>query len=370
MIRDERVKTLLLGCGRVSAHYGDVLTGELGETVEGIWIAGTCDVVRSRAEALAHRLGGKPFVDLGVALADLRPDLVVVMTPSGDHFRHARQALEAGCHVLLEKPVTMRPEEADALIRLAGERELHCGVALQNRLNPAVMAVRAVREKLGPLVTASARLRWARFQDYYEDGWHGTWEMDGGVINQQALHHVDALQWICGPVEAVCATSTRRANHLEAEDTLVAVLRFTSGALGTLEATTAARPVDLEASLTLTAANGSVSIGGIALNQIASWQVDGHDESSVISTYSREVRNGYGDRHASILQAMVDAVLMRRDSPAVTAAEGAEVTRLIHAIYRSVETGNWVFLADEPVSNRLGLRASEGIPPSPDQSAT
>lgn len=350
------VRTLLLGCGRVAAHYVDVLTGGLGETVEGIEIVGACDIVRTRAEALAQRLGGEPFEDLATALASLEPDLVVIMTPSGDHHRHARQVLEAGHHVLVEKPIAMRPDEADELIALAEERGLHCGVALQNRLNPAVMAVRAVREELGPLVTASARLRWARFQDYYEDGWHGTWAMDGGVINQQALHHLDALQWICGPVESVCAAGTRRANVLEAEDTLAAVLRFASGALGTIEATTAARPIDLEASLTLTAANGSVSIGGIALNQVTSWQVDGHDEAEVIRAHSRDVRNGYGDRHVPILQAMVDAVSGRRSAPAVTAVEGAEVTRLIHALYHSAETSGWTLVSDAPVSDRLGVK--------------
>jgi predicted dehydrogenase len=350
------VRTLLLGCGRVAAHYVDVLTGAFGETVEGITIAGACDVIVERAEAMVDRLGGEAFDDLTVALATLAPDLVIVMTPSGDHHRHAREVLEAGHHVLVEKPITMRPDEADDLIALAAERGLHCGVALQNRLNPAVMAVRAVRDGLGELVTASARLRWARFQEYYEDGWHGTWAMDGGVINQQALHHLDALQWICGPVEAVCAVGTRRANDLEAEDTLAAVLRFRSGALGTVEATTAARPADLEASLTLTAARGSVSIGGIALNQVTSWQVDGDDEAEVIRTHSREVRNGYGDRHVPLLQAMVDAVAGRAAAPAVTAVDGAEVTRLIHALYRSAEVGGWVRLDDGPVSELLGVR--------------
>ncbi len=351
------VRTLMLGCGRVAAHYADVLTGEMGESVEGIEIVGTCDTVVERAAALAERLGGTPSGDLASALATLRPDLVVVMTPSGDHYRHARQVLEAGHHTLVEKPITMRPNEAEDLVALAAERGLHCGVAMQNRLNPAVMAVRAVREELGELVTASARLRWARFQDYYEDGWHGTWAMDGGVINQQALHHLDALQWICGPIEAVCAVGARRANTLEAEDTFAAVIRFASGALGTVEATTAARPVDLEASLTLTAANGSVSIGGIALNEVTAWNVAGHEEAEVIRLHSRAVRSGYGDRHVAVLQAMVDAVAGRIPAPAVTASEGAAVIRLIHALYRSAEDGGWVRLDDDPVSAHLGVRA-------------
>ena len=356
------VRTLLLGCGRVAEHYLAVLEGRLGGEVVGIDVVGTCDTRRDRAERLAQRLGAQAFDDLDDALRTLTPDLVIVMTPSGAHHQHASRALDAGCHVLVEKPLAMLPSEAQELVDRAATLGLHCGVALQNRLNPAVLAVKAVRERLGELVTASARLRWARYQDYYDDGWHGTWEMDGGVINQQALHHLDALQWVCGPIVAVAAEATRRANDLEAEDTLVAAIRFASGALGTIEATTAARPDDIEASLTLTTTGGAVSIGGIALNHVTGWQVGDDDEASVRALHSREVATGYGESHVPLLQAMVGAVAGERDAPAVTAADGVAVTRLIHALYRSIEEGGWVRLDDDPVSSRLGHAGAEPLP--------
>ena len=110
-------------------------------------------------------------------------------------------------------------------------------------------------------------MRWCRLQDYYEDGWHGTWKYDGGVINQQAIHHVDALNWLLGPVDSLTATITNRLNNLEAEDTLVSIMKFENGALGTIEATTAARPEDFEASLSVVGENGMVLVGGIALNK-------------------------------------------------------------------------------------------------------
>src|SRR3546814_18835960 len=91
--------------------------------------------------------------------------------------------------------------------------------------------------RVGRLVTAGIRVHWCRGQDYYDDPWHGRWAMDGGVLAQQAIHHLDALQWLGGPIEAVCAAGEAMLNRLEAEDTAVAVVRFKSGALGTLEAT-------------------------------------------------------------------------------------------------------------------------------------
>jgi UDP-N-acetyl-2-amino-2-deoxyglucuronate dehydrogenase len=265
--------------------------------------------------------------------------------------------------VLVEKPVAMRPDDARALAALASERGLHCGVALQNRLNRAMRLLKqAATEQAGRLVTASARLRWARFQDYYEDGWHGTWAMDGGVINQQALHHLDALDWVCGPIEAVCAAATRRLNELEAEDTLVAAVRFADGGLGTIEATTAARPDDLEASLSIVTDRGHAHVGGIALNEVVGWGFDG-DEAAIRAEHSEQVANGYGNSHGPLIQQMVDAVLGRVERPAVVVEDAYGVTDLVHALYASEETGGWVSLADRPVSTRLGLSSQSGDVP-------
>ena len=154
-------------------------------------------------------------------------------------------------------------------------------------------------KRFGNLVSVSVRLRWCRLQDYYDDGWHGTWAQDGGVTNQQAIHHVDALTWICGDVESVCAISAKRENKLQAEDTLAAAIELKNGGLATLELTTAARPKDIEASITITGTSGVVQIGGIALNKIEQWKfLDAPDEEEkIIKEFSEEVDNGYGVSH-------------------------------------------------------------------------
>ena len=160
--------------------------------------------------------------------------------------------------------MSLRIEHAQDLINISANTGKFCVSIFQNRLNPAVVATKTAFEekRFGNLVSVSVRLRWCRLQEYYNDGWHGTWAQDGGVTNQQAIHHIDALTWICGNVQSVSAISAKRANELQAEDTLVAAIQLENGGLATLELTTAARPKDIEASITITGTKGVVQIGG------------------------------------------------------------------------------------------------------------
>lgn len=345
----------IVGAGRVAQHYRTILGSG---AVSGWRIAGVCDIAADRAASLAARFDSPSFTDYAAMLDRCRPQLVLVLTPSGLHYEHARGALEHGVHVLVEKPLTMLPAEGHDLASLARSRSLMCGVVFQNRLNPAIRCVHEALEqgRFGRIVTATVRLRWCRYQDYYEDGWHGTWAQDGGVINQQAIHHVDALNWLIGPVEAVSATTANRLNHLEAEDTMVAAVRFSSGAVGTIEATTAARPEDVEASLSVVGERGTAVVGGIALNAVQLWRFvepePGDDDAP--RRCSQDVPNGYGLSHGPLLQQVIDALGEGRTDPPVAAEDGVCTTELVHALYRSDEIRGWVRLADRPVSERLG----------------
>ncbi|MBT0963463.1 Gfo/Idh/MocA family protein [Denitromonas iodatirespirans] len=349
------MRAALLGCGRVAEHYRKMLL-EI-DPVDRFEVVAVCDTDPDKAARLAQAFGCPAFRDAATMLDAGAIDVMFVLTPSGHHFAHARLALENGVSVVCEKPVTMTPEEAAALDTLAETRGLFCATVFQNRWNRALRAAKAAVEtgRLKTLVTASVRLHWCRYQDYYEDGWHGTWAMDGGVINQQAIHHLDALQWICGPVDAVCAVAANRMNTLEAEDTLAAVLRFKSGALATIEATTAARPRDFEASLSVVGEGGRIRVGGIALNRIDEWDLvnASEDDATLAARCSVEVPSGYGLSHSLYIRDLVDSV-ERRTRPDITIASAMSTLRLVHALYASVETGAWVRLDDNPRSSRLG----------------
>lgn len=349
------VRIAAVGCGRVTQHYRKILDSGV---VSGWQMVGACDLLPVKSDDFAAHWNCPAYTDYTTMLAQTRPDLVLVLTPSGMHYTHARMALEAGAHVLVEKPIAMLPADAREVEALAASKGLMYGVAFQNRLNPAIECLRKAlaEDRFGKIVTATMRLRWCRYQEYYEDGWHGTWAQDGGVINQQAIHHVDALHSLLGPVEAVCAAIGNRLNRLEAEDTMVGVVRFASGALGTIEATSAARPQDYEASLSVVGEKGMALIGGIALNKVETWNFvePRTGDAETPQRFSCEVPNGYGLSHGPLLQAVIDRLRSGSIEAPVSAEQGIRTTELIHALYRSDEVGGWVSLADKPVSVRLG----------------
>ncbi|MBI9074140.1 MAG: Gfo/Idh/MocA family oxidoreductase [Desulfatibacillum sp.] len=345
----------IVGAGRVvSGRYVEVFNKEL-KNARAVMI---CDLVPERAEKMAGLMDCKVASSYEEILASPDVDAVLVCTESGNHTGHTRQALMAGKHVIVEKPPAMLPDEVMEMEALAREKGLMYAPVFQNRLNPSIKKLKTTLEagRFGKIVLATIRLRWCRRQDYYEDGWHGTWKMDGGVVNQQAIHHVDALEWICGPVTNVCAAQANALNKLEAEDTTVATVQLASGALGVIEATTAARPEDFEASISVVGEKGMVVIGGIALNRIDTWTFVEKDpeDDSVPEKFSQVVPTGYGLSHGPLLQDIVDRLAAGNLEPPISAASAARTVSLVHAIYRSVETGGWVSPDQKSVSARLG----------------
>ncbi len=344
----------ILGCGRVSQRHMEVYQDEL----KNAQVVVACDIIREKADAVAKQLRIDAVYSMDELLDNDNIDTVVILTESGNHARHARQVLEAGKHAIVEKPAALVSDEILSLESLATEKGLMYAVIFQNRYNPAIKILKQTYDsgRFGQLILGTVRLRWCRYQDYYDDGWHGTWKMDGGVINQQAIHHIDALQWICGPVSEVAAAQANILNQLEAEDTTVAVVKFANGGLGVIEATTAARPDDFEASISVVAEKGTAVIDGIALNKIRTWQFvePESDDAEIPSKYSQDVPTGYGLSHGPFLQEIIDRLNAGRTDPPISAMDGCQAVRVVHALYRSVETGGWVKLDDFPLSSRLG----------------
>lgn len=345
----------VLGCGRVSARYREVLGTELADRIE---VVAAADRDPEKARSFVADVGGGAPVDSLEALVEHRPDLVCVLTESGNHARHAMALIEAGLNVLVEKPVALRVADAEALRDAARAKGVMCAVVKQNRYNPAMRFVRSMvdQNRIGRLVTAGIRVHWCRYQDYYDDPWHGRWSMDGGVLAQQAIHHLDALQWLGGPIEALCADGRAVLNTLEAEDTAVAIVRFKSGALGTIEATTSARDIDFEASLHLVGEQAMAKIGGSALNRLELWRpVDPiAGDADATERHSQEIPTSYGLGHGPLIGEVLDA-LEAGKAPPIDVDTALPALRLVHALYASMEAGIWVRLDDGPASTRLGV---------------
>jgi len=349
------IRIAILGCGRVVVNrYVEVFLKE----VSGVKVTVVCDPVHEKADTVARLLNCTAVYDEASLYNSSNVDVVLVCTESGKHFDHIRKALMAGKHVITEKPPTLLPDQVVDLETMAKDKGLMFAVIFQNRLNPAMVKLKEAFDlgRFGKLVLATIRLRWCRYQDYYEDGWHGTWAMDGGVVNQQAIHHIDALQWVCGNVAEVCADTGNMLNRLEAEDTMMALVRFESGAMGAIEATTAARPEDFEASMSVVGEKGMALIGGIALNKILTWNfVEPRAEDAETPVrHSMEVPTGYGLSHGPLVQEIVNRLARGKTVPPITGFDSLPTVKLVHALYASAEQRGWVRLRDDPLSNRLG----------------
>ena len=355
----KKLKLGILGCGRVCEHYIEkiLIPERVGDLYE---VVACCDVDKNKSNNVAKSLSCKAFSDINDFVQYKGMEIVVILTKSGQHYEHAKLCLSNHLNVIVEKPLSLRVEHAEDLIQISSKTNKFCASIFQNRLNPAVEITKKAFEgnRFGELVSVSVRLRWCRLQEYYNDGWHGTWAQDGGVTNQQAIHHVDALTWICGKVKSVSAISAKRANQLQAEDTLVAAIELENGGLATLELTTAARPKDIEASITITGTSGVVQIGGVALNKIEQWNFTDNldDEQEIKRNFSEEVDNGYGISHYRQLKTIFETYQLDKiDNVPFSAKKCLHTLKLIHSIYASIELNRNVALSENLSSSKLGL---------------
>jgi predicted dehydrogenase len=238
-----RVRVAIVGAGVIGHVHGAVAV-ELADRVE---LAAFVDVNRERAEDLASTYGGKAFSSLADALADVDVDVVSVCTPTGNHGEVAIEALEAGKHVIIEKPAETTVAKTDQIIAAQQRAGTQVTVISQHRFDRATeVAVEAIAKgELGRLTSGVASIDWWRGQSYYDSGdWRGTWDLDGGgALMNQGVHTIDLLVAMMGrPVEVFAYTGTLAHERIEVEDVAVGVVKFESGALGVLHATTAAYP--------------------------------------------------------------------------------------------------------------------------------
>jgi UDP-N-acetyl-2-amino-2-deoxyglucuronate dehydrogenase len=345
----------LVGCGRIAKRHAELLGRR---QIEGAELAAVCDIVPDKARALAEPYGVPHYADMHQMCGRERIDVLVVLTESGRHAQHVIELTQYRKHIVVEKPMALTLDAADSMIRSCDASGVKLFVVKPNRFNVPVMKLREalVAGRFGKLVLGTVRVRWCRTQDYYnQDAWRGTWALDGGVLSNQASHHVDLLEWMMGDVESVYARSATALVNIECEDTAVVVLKFRSGALGIIEATTAARPKDLEGSISILGANGTVEIGGFAVNQMKTWEFAPRlpEDDVVLARYSVNPPNVYGFGHQAYYEHVVECIRGNKQH-LVDGLEGRKSLELISAIYESIETGREVPLRFAPRLCRLG----------------
>ncbi len=337
---DRKLKFALLGCGRVSENHLQALSGgHIPAELHAV-----CDPDPAKAKDKGEKYKVPWFTDYHEMLRKgPAVDAISVATPTGYHARNVIDLTQYCKHIVVEKPMALSVADCDAMIEAARKNNLRLFVVKQNRFNPAVVAARRALDtgRFGKMVLGTVRVRWCRHQQYYDsDNWHGTWAMDGGVMSQQASHHLDLLQWFLGPIETVQCQSATRLLNIEVEDTALAMIKFASGALGAYEATVAARPEGMEGSLSLLGQHGSVIIGGQAVNKMQYWKFEKPEpeDAHIFETASQDVPNVYGKGHGPYLADICNAIIENRPA-LVEAAEGKKNIEILTAMYESAASG-------------------------------
>jgi len=324
----------IIGCGHIARrHAAQIATYGVLQAV--------CDTVTSRARELAAKYEARPYFSVEELLATEKPDVVSVCTPNGLHAEHAIKALEAGCHVLCEKPMCISRESGLRMMAAAEKAGKKLYVVKQNRYNPPVEAIKKLLEegKLGRIHSFQVNCFWNRPVAYYTDSWHGTRELDGGILFTQFSHFIDLLYWLLGDVESAQGTRSNfiHGDAIDFEDTGVALLRLASGAIGTLQYTVNSHQRNMEGSVTIFGDRGTVKIGGQYLNNIDFFAVQ--DETAPILPAGQS-SNNYGfyegsmSNHDKVYYHLIQAL----DNPGyrfVEAGEALKTVEIIEKIYTS-----------------------------------
>jgi predicted dehydrogenase len=360
-MNNKPLNVVLIGCGRIAGHHCRAIA-----EVEGVELSAVCDLEIEKAEAYASEYGVPAYAsyrDMFEAHPDI--DIAAVITPSGMHLEHGLEMLgEYAKHVIMEKPTFMRPDDLSKAFTVADDAGLDIFPVFQNRYNKAVRRVKHAIEggELGEIRIVSVRVRWCRPQRYYDLApWRGTFSHDGGALTNQSIHHVDLIRYLGGEVARVNASMRTLGADIEVEDTVAATITFDGDAVGLVEATTAARPDDFEASISIVGSKGLAQIGGIAVNELQIFTPD-PEACAANSEDFQGIRGAgavYGFGHGMMYRNIVS--FFRDATPYPVSREDCLGTlKLLHAFYRSDEVGGWVDVDSDAQSERLG-RADNAI---------
>jgi UDP-N-acetyl-2-amino-2-deoxyglucuronate dehydrogenase len=335
-------KIALVGCGRISGNHFRAIAEEAAFELTAV-----CDIDKQRVENAAKEQGVPAYTDLKKMLAEAPMDILAICTPSGVHPQNGILAARKGIHVLTEKPMATRLEEADALIRACDEHGVQLFVIKQNRLNTTMQLLKRAIDKgrFGKIYQAAVNVFWQRPQEYYDQSkWRGTWEFDGGAFMNQASHYVDALEWLIGEPDYVMAVTATMARNIETEDMGAAVVRFRNGVIATINVSMLVYPKNYEGSITVLGEKGTVKIGGIAVNKIEKWEFEEYDDDDKIVMESNyNPPNVYGFGHLGYYE-NVARVLEGKKEADTDGRGGRKSLELILAIYKSSQTGKRIAL--------------------------
>lgn len=334
---DRAVRFALAGCGRVATRHFEAL-GRQGQRAE---LVSVCDVDSRALDAAVADTGAKGYARLDQLLEESPADVIVLATPSGRHAEQTCAIAATGRHVVTEKPMATRWLDARRMVAACEAAGVRLFVVKQLRHHPTVLRLkRAVAAgRFGRIYMVTVNVFWSRPQSYYDGApWRGTRDLDGGALMNQASHYVDLLDWLIGPVESVQAETATLARRIEAEDTATLLIRWHSGALGSMSVTMLTYPKNLEASITVVGEKGTVRVAGAALDEVQHWEFAAPDAGDD-GTAAAGAAAGHWLVYDNVIK-----TLRGEAEPETDGREGLKSMELLAAAHRAARDGRRVTL--------------------------
>lgn len=336
----------IVGCGRIA---NKIVDGIISNS-ENAKLVAVCDVLEDKMKQIKNRYIEKtnlPDKIIEVSnykelLDKVKIDVAIVSTESGYHEDIGLYFLENGVNVIIEKPIAMSIQGAQKLVDKAKEKKLKLAACHQNRFNyPIQLLKKAIQEnRLGKIFNGMARILWTRDDNYYlQAPWRGTWALDGGTLMNQCIHNIDLINWMMDDeIDTVYSQTSNYIRNIEAEDYGVIIIRYKSGKIATIEGSAIIYPKNLEETLTVTGEKGTVVIGGMAVNKINTWRVEGDNEEEYLSIDCGDPNSVYGYGHEALYKDFIEAIEENRE-PLVNGVAGLNAVKIILAAYKSQKTG-------------------------------
>ena len=330
------IQFALIGCGRIAQRHAEHIHNN------GKLIA-VCDTIKSRADELALKYNAKAYYTIEDLLLHEKPDVVTICSPNGLHAQHSIQSLNAGFHVLCEKPLAVNVNDCGEMIKAAEKANKRLFAIKQNRFNPPVEAVKKAIEKgrLGKIYSVQLSCFWNRNEDYYANSWKGTKDLDGGTLYTQFSHFIDLLYWLIGDIKEAEAFIGNFAhqNIIEFEDTGAVIIKFYNGAIGTINYTVNSYQKNMEGSLTIFGEKGTVKIGGQYINEleyqnIQDYKIENLAEGNKPNNYGNYL--GSMSNHDKVYENLID-VMKNNASISTNAFEGLKTVEIIDKIYNKAK---------------------------------
>ena len=327
----------IVGCGRIA---NKIVDGIISNSKKAKLVA-ICDILEDKMDQIEKRYVEKTNIKNEIVKNSNYKELlgkvkVDVHEEIGLYF------LENRVNVIIEKPIAMSIQGAQKLVDKAKEKKLKLAACHQNRFNyPIQLLKKAIQEnRLGKIFNGMARILWTRDDNYYlQAPWRGTWALDGGTLMNQCIHNIDLINWMMDDeIDTVYSQTSNYIRNIEAEDYGVIIIRYKSGKIATIEGSAIIYPKNLEETLTVTGEKGTVVIGGMAVNKINTWRVEGDNEEEYLSIDCGDPNSVYGYGHEALYKDFIEAIEENRE-PLVNGVAGLNAVKIILAAYKSQKTG-------------------------------